>query len=302
LSTSFADTLCRSPGRTHTGGKLELDDREVIMRGRFTALFLMFMAFVWIAVGSARAQSAPQAEPVTTANSAGPGPVDSKPLPTADEILQKYETAVGGRDVWSHFSTRFTKGIYQTEDASFFAAIEKTDEAPNKSFSKITFPNGLTVREVCDGKSAWVEDPRGGVHDYVSAALESHLRSAKFDTGASALLGMSSGKTVTTAQVGTHVTYVLEFSPQKDISSKVYFDTESGFPVRADDTVHRAEGDYTVQTYLDDYRQVDGAYYPFRIRHVEKGNVFTVRVTQIKDNPPIDDSIFQKPNVVTSAR
>jgi hypothetical protein len=41
-------------------------------------------------------------------------------------------------------------------------------------------------------------------------------------------------------------------------------------------------------------RPVDGAYFPFRIRHVEKGNIFTVRITQIKNNPPVDDSVFLK--------
>jgi hypothetical protein len=273
------------------------------MRRRHWSLFFAFIALACASVGAAGAQTASPADPVTTASIAPPAlPASSKPLPTAEEVLQKYEAAEGGREVWSHFTTRYMKGIYQTEDASFFAAIEKSDEAPNKSFTKITFPNGVTVREVCDGKSAWIEDARGGIHDFVSAALESHLREAKFDTGAIALLAMSSGKSVTTAQIGPHATYVLEFSPQKDISSQVYFDTQTGFPVRADDTIHRADGDYLVQTYLDDYREVDGAYFPFRIRHVEKGNVFTVRVTHNKDNPPIDDSIFQKPDVLMNSR
>ena len=53
-------------------------------------------------------------------------------------------------------------------------------------------------------------------------------------------------------------------------------------------------GDYMVQTFTDDYRPVDGAYFPFRIRQVEKGNIFTVRITQIKNNPRVDDSVFLK--------
>jgi hypothetical protein len=45
---------------------------------------------------------------------------------------------------------------------------------------------------------------------------------------------------------------------------------ESGLAVRADDTIRTEEGDYTVKTYLDHYRPVDGAYFPFRMRHVER--------------------------------
>jgi hypothetical protein len=53
---------------------------------------------------------------------------------------------------------------------------------------------------------------------------------------------------------------------------------------------------------MDDYRPVDGAYYPFRIRHVEQGNVFTVRITQVKNNPPVDDSVFLKTDSATVAQ
>jgi outer membrane lipoprotein-sorting protein len=216
------------------------------------------------------------------------------PLPTATEILEKFEKAVGGREVWSGFSTRTMKGIYQPEDLSGFAAIEIISKAPNKRFMKTTFPNGLAVREICDGKSAWIEDPRGGIHEFTGAALESRLRLANFNHTSAALLMTLTGRVVGTAQVGTHATYVMEFGLEKNVTSKIYFDAESGLPVRADDMVHRDGGDYLVQTFTDDYRVVDGAYFPFRIRHVEPGNVFTVRLTQIKNNPPVDDSVFLK--------
>jgi hypothetical protein len=88
----------------------------------------------------------------------------------------------------------------------------------------------------------------------------------------------------------------LEFSPQKKRTSRIYFDTESGFPVRTDDTLHTEDGEYRVETYMDDYRAVDGsAYFAFRMRHVEKGNVFTLRLTQVKNNVVVDDAMFLKP-------
>jgi len=209
---------------------------------------------------------------------------------------------IGGKDAWSGITTRSMKGIYQTEDLSAFAGIEIIAEAPNKTFTKITFPRGIAVREVCDGKSAWVEDPRGGVHQFTGAALESRLRQASFANTGETLLLTLTGRLLGTAQVGAHSTYVMEFSPAKNITSKVYFDVASGLAVRADDTLHRDQGDYTVQTYMDDYRPVDGAYYPFRIRHVEQGNVFTVRITQVKNNPPVDDSVFLKTDSATVAQ
>lgn len=266
------------------------------MHRRLSLTIFASVAGLCLCVGPALAQgvsATPAAVTTISANSATQPAADA-PLPTTIEIMQKFEKAIGGHEVWTRFTTRTMKGIYQPEDLSGFAAVEIITKAPDKKFMKTTFPNGLALREVCDGKSAWIEDPRGGMHDFIGAALESRLRLAKFNhTSASMLLALT-GRVIGTAQVGTHSTYVVEFAPDKKVTSKVYFDAESGFPVRVDDTIHRDDGDYTVQTFTDDYRPVDGAYFPFRIRHVEKGNIFTVRITQIKNNAPVDDSVFLK--------
>jgi hypothetical protein len=134
----------------------------------------------------------------------------------------------------------------------------------------------------------------GEIPDFTGAARERRLRLANFNNTSVAILMTITGRVIGIAQVGTHSTYVLDFAPDKKVTSKVYFDVESGFPVRVDDTIHRADGDYLVQTFADDYRPVDGAHFPFRIRHVEKGNIFTMRIRQIKNNPPLDDSVFLK--------
>jgi len=239
--------------------------------------------------------AAPQNQAVTPVSSATPVARTSAALPSTKELLQKYEAAMGGRDAWAKFTTRYIKGIYQTEDSSGFASVEIFRKSPNKALSKISFPNGLVLREVCDGKSAWIEDPVGGMHAMTGVGLESRLRRSDFNDQASALLLAVTGHVLGTQRVGAHDTYVLEFSPEKKLTSKLYFDQASGFPVRADDTFRLADGDYKVETYVDDYRVVDGAYFPFRMRHVEKGNVFTIRVTQVKNNYPVDDSMFLKP-------
>jgi len=274
------------------------------MHRKLSLLVVLSAAASLTCTSRSAAQTASAAPVVAATVSPSPAaaPTADTPLPTALEILQKYEAAIGGKDAWSGITTRSMKGIYQTEDLSAFAGIEIIAEAPNKTFTKITFPRGIIVREVCDGKAAWVEDPRGGVHQFTGASLESRLRQASFANTGETLLLTLSGRVLGTAQVGAHSTYVMEFSPAKNITSKVYFDVATGLAVRADDTLHRDQGDYTVQTYMDDYRPVDGAYYPFRIRHVEQGNVFTVRITQVRNNPPVDDSVFQKTGSAIAAQ
>ncbi len=160
--------------------------------GKLPTVFLL--GVVSLCGGRALAQTTTAPDAVTSASSLAPASTEGRPLPTATELLKKYENASGGREAWSSFTSRFMKGIYQTEDASSFAAIEVFSEIPDKSFTKISFPNGLTIREVCDGNSAWLEDPRGGMHEFTGAALESRLRAASFNGKGAALLMMLTGR------------------------------------------------------------------------------------------------------------
>ena len=262
------------------------------MRIQSATILLLFVHSASLRANPADRQTASQSALVaTTAQPVSAG----KSLSTVDEVLERYRLATGGSDIWSTFSTRATKGIYQTEDLSGFAGIEIVEKAPNLSLRKTTFSNGNTIREICDGKSAWIEDAAGNRLEFTGAALESRLEAALFGNRADFLARSSPGRVLGTVQVGRHSTYVVSFSPGKKTSSKVYFDIETGWVVRVDDVFHRDDADYLVETDVDDYRPVDGAYFPFRIRHVEHGNIYTIRVTQIRNNVPVDDTLFAKP-------
>ncbi len=268
---------------------------------------VLVLGVACIAISPARAQSTVvDVQPIKASNFSGAANVsatdEAKTTPAPADILQKYEAAMGGREAWLKFNTRYLKGIYQTEDQSAFASIEIYSEAPNLRYEKIAFPNGATLREVCNGKTGWLEGPRGDMLEFSGAARVAWMHESEFNRGALLLLQIPPGKTVNTAQVGKYSTYVLDFQPAKNISSKVYFDSASGFVVRVDDTVHLSDGDYVVQTFLDDYREVDGVYFAFKIRHVEKGSVFTVHVTKIENNAAVDESLFTKPDVVMNTR
>ncbi len=265
------------------------------MNRRLVPLAASAIVAIFFAVHSSAQNPSPSGAPVTPVSSVTAVAPGVAPVPSTKDVLAKFEAAIGGRSVWSAFTTRYMKGIYQTEDASGFAAIEIFSKAPNKTLFKITFSNGIVLRQVCDGKSAWIEDPVGGMHEISGPALESKIRESNFNDHADALLMAVTGHVLGTEKVGAHSTYVLEFAPQKKITSKIYFDADSGLAVRSDITLHREDGDYKVENYMDDYRPVDGAYFPYRMRHVEKGNVFTLRFTQIKNNAPVDDSLFFKP-------
>lgn len=217
------------------------------------------------------------------------------PLPTLKEILERADKAMGGSAAWKSTNTIMMKGVLQTEDSSAFVAIEIYKKAPDKSLMKMKLAQDLEMREVCDGKSAWSEDPRGGYKEYKGEELENRLRRSQFSEQSTMILMAATGKVLGAEKVGLQTAYVVEYSAQKNEMTKLYFDAETGLPIRSIETYTKPEGTSTVKLDMDDYRPVDGMMIPFRMRRTEKGAVIRIKLTQVKNNLPIDDEMFVKP-------
>jgi zinc protease len=227
----------------------------------------------------------------SAANSAAP----EAELPLLKDILDHAQKAVGGEEAWKNVNTRLMKGVYQSEDSSSFVAMEIYQKSPDKTMYKMKMQQDLVMRDICDGKSAWIEDPRGGYHEYSGAALASRIRRSQFSEQANMVLIAATGKVLGMEKVGAHNAYVVEYSPQKNESAKLYFDTETGLEVHTEDTFISPEGPYVVKLDLEDYREVDGLKFPFRMKRTEKGAVINIRLTLVKNNFPIEDELFAKP-------
>jgi outer membrane lipoprotein-sorting protein len=231
-----------------------------------------------------------------SAGSAGnAAPKPDAPIPSLKEIVTRAEKAMGGSEAWKNTNTMMMKGVLQTEDASAFVAIEIYKKAPDKSLLKMKLPQDMEMREVCDGKSAWMEDPRGGYHEFKGAELESRLKRSQFSEQSKMILLAATGKVLGAEKIGLHSVYVVEYSSQKNETTKLYFDEESGLVLRSEETAAKPDGTYTTKLDMDDYRNVDGMMVPFRMKRTEKGSVIKIKLTQVKNNLPIDDDMFVKP-------
>ena len=228
-------------------------------------------------------------------NAASAAPKPDAPIPSLKEILARAEKSMGGSEAWKNTNTMMMKGVLQTEDASAFVAIEIYKKAPDKSLLKMKLPQNMEMREVCDGKSAWMEDPRGGYHEFRGAELESRLKRSQFSEQSKMILLAATGKVLGAEKIGLHSVYVVEYSSQKNETTKLYFDEESGLVLRSEETAAKPDGAYTTKLDMDDYRSVDGMMVPFRMKRTEKGSVIKIKLTQVKNNLPIEDEMFVKP-------
>jgi hypothetical protein len=78
---------------------------------------------------------------------------------------------------------------------------------------------------------------------------------------------------------------------------RLYFDEQSGLLVRLVRFGETPLGRLPTQIDYADYREVGGVKIPFRWTLARPSGLFTIQVSEVKDNVPVDDAKFAKPPV-----
>jgi len=226
---------------------------------------------------------------------------------TADEVVEKYLAALGGRAALAKLTSEMATGriVISTQGADIGGPIEVYQKPPNKSRSVMRLdlsPFGgpeMVVDQRCDGKTAFASNSVQGDREITGSQLQTMLNES-FPTP---LLGYKdAGAKVELAgkdKVGTRDTYVLQFTPKAGPSSRQYFDAETYLLLRmvmkVDSPELGAEIEQTVD--MSDYRDVGGIKIPFAITIVNSVQTIAITLTQVTHNTPIDDAMFSRPAI-----
>ena len=224
---------------------------------------------------------------------------------TADEIIERSLTAIGGRAALSKVTSRVSTGTITvaTPGGDVTGTVELYNKAPNKSRSlvKIDLSNfGLgqvTQDQRFNGTTGYAIDTLNGNREITGDQLEV-MRSTTFPTpllqykeaGARVeLLGKE--------KVGDRDAYVLRFTPRTGPASRMFFDAETYMLLKSVVTVNVPQlgSDLEQAVEFSDYRDVDGVKVAFRARSTSQIQSLTIALTKVEQNTPIDDSVFSKP-------
>jgi outer membrane lipoprotein-sorting protein len=235
---------------------------------------------------AAFAQGAPQ-KPATDEKSAA--------LPSVDQILDKYVQAIGGKAAIEKQTSRVSKGTFEIAAFGATGTAEVYAKAPNKAASVINVAGYGVVQEGFDGKAAWAVDPQNGMRDKSGVELAATKLDAEFLKPVK--IKQLYPKIVVKGKdkVGDKEVYVLEATPVESSVEIWYFDTQTGLILREDIEREGPQGKQSIQSFLDDYRSVDGVKIPFKFHQVTPAFTIDIKFDEIKGNVPIDDAKFNKP-------
>ncbi len=239
-----------------------------------------------------------------------PAPV-SAPLPTAEQVFDKYSEALGGADVVAKIKTRMTKITSLrpklinsgTPKAAMLNrgetwTVETFHKAPNKYLTAITTPNGV-IYQGYNGTVGWIKTVKDQ-RQMTTAELEWIKRQADLYDNLKLKERYSKASVTTREKLGDHEVYVVEAQSVGNKAEWLYFDVRTGFLLRRIVFTDIKLGLDPEQTDYEDYRAVDGVWLPFTVRtsYLDDNHYGTTRtLTEIKQNVPLDDQRFDPPAV-----
>ena len=255
---------------------------KLVMKSIWIIAFLALALFVTALAEPPQAQSQPepQQQQVST--------------PNVGQILEKYIDALGGKAAIQKISSRASIGVIKVSGVSLSGTVEIYEKAPNKRLVIMKMAGFGAMRKGFNGTVGWIEEPLSdGPRELSGRELAAIDRDADFYKSIRLrelyprimFKGME--------KVGDRETYSLE-APRAGSPKRWYFDAQTGLLTRTTSEENSPEGKVINEEFYEDYKTLDGILVPFIIRQSGEDDV-TIRLTEVKHNVAIDDSIFNKP-------
>jgi zinc protease len=239
------------------------------------------------------AQSATSASSDPKATPAGVS-APAAPALTADQILENYIKAIGGRENWKKLTTRISTGTIDVPAMNLSGLVTVREKAPNRSIFTVNF-NGAVFQQGFDGTIGWSNDPQNGLREQAGEELAETKRDSDFYHPLD-LKQMYSKITVAgTDKIDDRDAYVVEASSGDLGTDKIYFDTQNGLVLRIVGQHHTMDGPATFTEDFSDFRDVDGIKLPYTVHQESPSSTFTIKFTEIRHNEAIEDAAFAKP-------
>ena len=219
-------------------------------------------------------------------------------LPTVDQVLAKYVSALGGeaalRKVTSRVITSTVEMATNVRGAGPSTFVKQTQyfQAPNRYVA-----TQETTARGFDGTDAWAQAATGAVTIVTGTDLARAKRDADFYEPLNLKQEYSRLEVLGVEKVGTRDAVAVRGFPTGDNPETLYFDTQSGLLLRKAIFNKTPLGNYAIHTDFDDYHEVAGVKIPFQIRvlSISPADTVSTHVEKVETNIAIDAAKLAKP-------
>jgi hypothetical protein len=182
-------------------------------------------------------------------------------LPPAQQLIDRYAEAVGGRaKILSHSSLRATADV-EMPAVGLKGSMEMFAAKPNRSFVRMDFPGMGATTTGYDGTVGWMVNPLQGPSLAEGEALEYMRETADFHEALAQLpdpARYASIETVERTEMGGRPCWKVKLVRPSGRESFNCYDVENGLLVGMVRTQESAMGNMETTTVLSDYKEFGG--------------------------------------------
>jgi carboxyl-terminal processing protease len=207
-----------------------------------------------------------------------------KSTPQADLIMERYITAIGGREALGRLKNRVSVGVCTYPFQGLSGKVVIYEEAPDKKSTEIDIPNLGVMKIVFDGKRGWMQNSLMGFYEYKEPML-SALR-LEFDFYKVMKYREFYSEMIYKGSIETDKgkVEILEVVTPNGYRDELHFDAKTGVLV------------YGGGEQLSDYRQVGEVKIPFLITMPVAGLEIKIQLEQVSHNVQISPEAFAEPH------
>ena len=214
-------------------------------------------------------------------------------LPAAEQILDKYLAVAGGAEAFHKIKTRVQKGTVDTGGEQY--PIEIYSEGPEKrlSISHASFGESVTA---FNGQAGWLRTPRG-VHPMSPSERQSARIDAQLYFPVRLRELYQEFKVFPGETIDSRATLLVTASGASTPPLRLFFDQQSGLLLRLIRYTETPLGRNPLEIDYADYRDAGGLKIPYQWTLTRTNGSFTIRITSVQQNVPIDEKLFAMPTI-----
>lgn len=218
-------------------------------------------------------------------------PAQPKEKPTVDQILDKYVTALGGRDKINSVKSRVITATRVEPDGKT-SEPEVVTQMPGKLRVETKYGE-YSVVEVFDGNKAWKTGGAAAI-ELNTDEIEQIKREAQLFANADLKAIYTKLDYRFTDRIEGRNVYLVLGTLTDNSRERLYFDAATGLLTRRIASTPTVLGQFQYQVDYGDYKDFGGVKLPATVRFAVPNINWTRKLTEVKNNANVDERKFAK--------
>ncbi|HYH82380.1 MAG TPA: DUF4412 domain-containing protein [Longimicrobium sp.] len=222
------------------------------------------------------------------------GTASAQQLPPAQQIVDKYVQAIGGRAMLGRFNTRHTVAEMSMPAMGMTMTMNVYQARPNKVVTRMDMGAMGTATGGYDGTVAWSNNSMQGPRILTGSELNETLSRASFDASLDMAASFPTMETVGSRTVAGQECWDVRMVSRTGVTVRNCFDKTTGLVVASVAKQQSQMGEMEVEMVYSDYKEFDGIKMPTKTTMNMMGQQMVTTVKSVS-HAPIPDTTFALP-------